>query len=255
MKNNLINILSSNEKSVSQDFREQIKLDSFKKVIPKHKWPKNWSKVQYKSYPRFKKIKLSTQTLNKNISLLNTFYNRRSTRHFTGQSISEKELSQILYYSAGLRKFNTPDIGNRFYPSAGARYPNEVYPIVLKGNGIDQGIYHYYVRKHMLEEMWKYSDLSQRITKCIKQKEFKKSAIFLIVSSVFWRTQVKYGDRGYRHLMLDTGHLCQNIYLISAALGIGCCSIGGFIDTNINNLLDLDGKEESVQIVIALGKI
>ena len=66
---------------------------------------------------------------------------------------------------------------------------------------------------------------------------------------------MKYRDRGYRHTLTELGALTQNIYLLSAVLKLGCASIGGFIDDKLNSLLDLDGEDESVLGVIAVGEI
>ena len=69
----------------------------------------------------------------------------------------------------------------------------------------------------------------------------------------FDRTEMKYRARGYRHIFTEYGHLAQNMYLICAALGLGICSIGGFIDDGLNKILDIDGRIESVIGVIAIG--
>lgn len=45
----------------------------------------------------------------------------------------------------------------------------------------------------------------------------------------------------------------QNFYLVSTALGLGCCAIGGYIDKRINKLLDVDGIEESTVALYAIG--
>ena len=85
------------------------------------------------------------------------------------------------------------------------------------------------------------------------QKWIKKSAMLIIVTAIFERTTTKYGDRGYRHILTEYGHIAQNVYLLSSAFGLGCCSIGGFIDNGLNKLLDIDPVDESVIGVIAVG--
>ena len=64
---------------------------------------------------------------------------------------------------------------------------------------------------------------------------------------------MKYGDRGYRHVLAEAGHLAQNLYLISSALGLSCCAMGGYYDEEINNLLDIDGVGESIVYILAIG--
>jgi hypothetical protein len=66
-------------------------------------------------------------------------------------ALDEPKLSSLLYHVAGIREKNEFMQANRFYPSAGARYPLEVYPLVFNVKGIKSGIYHYYVKNHLLE--------------------------------------------------------------------------------------------------------
>jgi SagB-type dehydrogenase family enzyme len=72
---------------------------------------------------------------------------------------------------------------------------------------------------------------------------------------MFNRTKIKYGERGYRYILLDAGYIGENIYLVSNAMGLGVVSIGGFIDDDINELLDINGVDEAVIYIFAIGKI
>jgi SagB-type dehydrogenase family enzyme len=74
------------------------------------------------------------------------------------------------------------------------------------------------------------------------------------MTDVFWRNQNKYGERGYRYILLEAGHIGQNIYLVSEALGLKCCALGGTRDENLEELVDIDGVTESVVYALAVGK-
>ena len=63
----------------------------------------------------------------------------------------------------------------------------------------------------------------------------------------------KYGHRGMRYILLDAGHICQNLLLAAEALGHSACPVGAFFDEEINNLLGLDRNEESVIYMAAAG--
>ena len=78
--------------------------------------------------------------------------------------------------------------------------------------------------------------------------------MLLVISAIFFRNKVKYNERGYRHVLTEVGSLIQTIYLTCTALGIGCCPTGGYKDDGYNSLLDLDGIEESVIGVVAIGE-
>jgi SagB-type dehydrogenase family enzyme len=64
----------------------------------------------------------------------------------------------------------------------------------------------------------------------------------------------RYGERGYRYLLLDAGHICQNLYLSGLSLGCGTCAIAAFEDDDLNSVLDLDGQDEFVVYGASLGK-
>lgn len=83
---------------------------------------------------------------------------------------------------------------------------------------------------------------------------YKVPAVFFLMTAVFHRNQVKYGERGYRYILIETGHIGQNLYLVSEAAGIKCRALGGTRDENIEKLLDIDGIGESVVYAVAVGK-
>jgi SagB-type dehydrogenase family enzyme len=65
---------------------------------------------------------------------------------------------------------------------------------------------------------------------------------------------IKYGERGYRFIMLEIGFVSENISLICDGLGLGSCMAGGYLDNEINDMLEIDGTFETVQNVIIVGK-
>lgn len=140
----------------------------------------------------------------------------------------------------------------RVYPSAGARYPLEIYLVVNRVKSLEKGLYHYNVKEHSLELLRK-DNFDKFMAEITGQDLVAKAGVVIFISAILDRTRVKYGDRGYRFVLLDAGHLAQNVYLVSEALKLQCCSIGGFIDDELNKLLDLEGTSEKVIYLIALG--
>jgi SagB-type dehydrogenase family enzyme len=82
-----------------------------------------------------------------------------------------------------------------------------------------------------------------------------KAAVILFITGVLDRTRIKYGERGYRYVLIETGHLGQNIALLATELGLGSCALGGFIDSEVNVLLDINLQKEFVLYLIAVGNI
>jgi SagB-type dehydrogenase family enzyme len=62
----------------------------------------------------------------------------------------------------------------------------------------------------------------------------------------------RYGDRGYRYLLLEAGHVAQNVNLAGSALRIGTLDLGGFLDGQLAAALGLD--EQVPLYAVALGR-
>lgn len=215
-------------------------------------------KIQYKIYPSAPNIELTTITLDKQIEaneFVKILLSRKSTRNFKQDGINLKELSQLLPLSFGLRNQNSSSDIFRTYASAGARYPIEVYPVVLRSNDMELGIYHYNVVDNALEFI-KSGDYSQKIYGFYEDQQFVSSAPCIIFfSMVFERTMQKYGERGYRFIYLDAGHMSQNLYLMAEYLGLGVVALGAGMksDDKIDNLIGLTHTIENTFLGFAVG--
>lgn len=241
--------------SLAKKLYEETQIIELSNQIPSEDWPEEWKRMYFKSYPRMLQIKLEKP--NKS-SLRKTFASvllrRQSDRNFRSGRITRDEISKLLYFSAGI-KIMEKDWSNttRIYPSAGARYPSEVYLVVLKSEGLGKGLYHYNVKMHALELLLK-GNLKSDLLKITKQRWMKNAGIVLIITSVLGRSEVKYDSRAFRFCLIEAGHIGQNIYLVSTALNLRCCAIGGFIDKKINSLLDLIDNNEFTSYLLAIGK-
>lgn len=215
--------------------------------------PKEWIEINYKAYPRFKQFPLIEPT--NDTDLTKAIINRSSKRDFTGKPLSSSYLSTLLKYSCGLT-YNGKDWDDarRAYPSAGGRFPLEVYVVLPNTENIPEGIFHYNIKGHRLEEVLKGNQLN-RIAKFVGQDWLNRSSAIFLISAVHRRTSVKYLGRSVRHIFLEAGHLGQNLYLLATELNLGCCAIGGWADDKINKLLDLDQSSEAVVYIVAIGTL
>lgn len=207
------------------------------------------TKVEFKRYPRLNKVVLPDAFVPRGTTLADSLARRRSDRDFSKKTVTLKKLSDLLHFSAGLN----PDRrgGLRFYPSGGSKYPLEVYLISLNTELVD-GLYHYSVVDHLLEELLTFKKFDAGLY--FHQVWIKKSAFVILFTAVFDRVIPFYGERGYKNILLETGHLAQNFYLNSSAMGLGCCAIGGYVDDKINRLLDINGVDESIVYSMVLGE-
>jgi len=82
---------------------------------------------------------------------------------------------------------------------------------------------------------------------------FTCAATFIWAAQTY-RTLYRYSTRAYRYILLDAGHVCQNLYLAAEAIGYGVCAIGAYDDAQVNALLQLDGQTQFVAYLATLGK-
>lgn len=183
---------------------------------------------------------------------------RRSKRDFTGKPLAVDELSVLLALSVGLTgNIDASDtaVPLRASPSAGGMYPLETYVFALNITDILPGLYHYNVRKHGLEGIIQGDFREQLYRHCMQQDFIKSASMLILMSAVFERSTIKYGERGYRFALLDAGHAAQNMYLVATAMNLGVVSIGGFCDDELNDILSIDGIHESSIYLVAFGSI
>ncbi len=106
---------------------------------------------------------------------------------------------------------------------------------------------------------WRWSRPGDRSLECARaalgQEMCAEAALLLIWTAVVGRSARKYAQRAYRYIYLDAGHLAQNVALACVALDLGCCMIGALFDDELNAILGVDGRDETVLYMAAIGPI
>ncbi|MHC4168905.1 MAG: SagB/ThcOx family dehydrogenase, partial [Planctomycetota bacterium] len=141
----------------------------------------------------------------------------------------------------------------RTAPSAGALYPIETYLVVNNVKGIEPGIYHYSIRAHQLEQLRRGSFGRQTAAAALGQGMCATACAVFIWSAIFERCKWKYGQRAYRYIYLDAGHIAENLALAATSLNRGTCEIGALYDDQANAIIGVDGIDESVICMAAVG--
>lgn len=183
---------------------------------------------------------------------------RRSNRNFLTGQLDLTEVSAIMQWSYGV----TAEVGipggarQRFRaaPSAGALYPAEIYIGARAVRGLETGIYHYEVPDASLALLDRGDPTDRLYEICCGQDHARQAGIVVMITAVLERTKRKYGERGYRYVLLDIGHLAQNLYLACTALGVAVTTTAAFFDDEAADLLGIDGCDEAVMYVAFVGK-
>jgi SagB-type dehydrogenase family enzyme len=179
---------------------------------------------------------------------------RRSARSFAAAPLPLRELAAVLRAGYGV----TGDWASegavqplRAAPSGGALYPLELTVAVRRVDGLPAGLYHFDPLDDVLECV---RDGPVAIAATTPFADIAAgAAVVVIVSAVFWRSRFKYGLRGYRFTLLEVGHVAQNVLLAAAALGLAAVPLGGFYDRRVDELLEVNGVDESALYLLCLG--
>lgn len=182
-------------------------------------------------------IKLPEPKTQGRMSVEEAIFKRKSIRRYKDKPLTLEELSQVLWAAHGINAW-----GKRTSPSAGARYPFEVYAVVGDVDGLEPGLYHYDGKRHVLELIRK-GDLRKELAQaCLGQKCVATAPVNIVVVAHYERTTSRYGERGIRYVHIDAGHMGQNIYLQATSLGLGTVAVGAFHDDEVKEVLGVEGK-------------
>jgi len=183
---------------------------------------------------------------------------RRSVREFKDESLSIATLSQLVWAAHGMtHKMDAPpgwswgvwQGGKRTAPSAGALYPLELYIVASKVDGLKPAVYRYRPQTHELLHVGAGDKRSELATATLGQKWIEDAPCVIVVSAVYKRTEVKYGDRAPRYVHIEVGHAVENICLQAVALDLGTTMVGAFKDDEVKKVLGMSDEEQPMAIV------
>jgi SagB-type dehydrogenase family enzyme len=191
-------------------------------------------------------------------SLGDALVRRRTCREFRRATLPRPALDAVTVLSFG--RLGLLDGGpygtllRRSAPSGGARHAVECYVMVLDVAGLGRGLYHYSVRDNALVRMRSDASRDQVTRFTWGQAPFADASAVFLMTAVFARSQWKYLDaRAYRVLLLDLGHICQNVLLVATSLGLGAFCTAALDDKAIDGYLGLDGVSEGVLYMAGIG--
>lgn len=183
----------------------------------------------------------------------------------SAQAIPDLEtLAQILFFSAGVTRSKKHEQGETFFRAAactGALYEIELYivcadlPARESANvpALPAGLYHFGAAEFGLR-LLRPGDFRQVLVDATGgDASIKHAPITVICTGTYWRNAWKYRSRTYRHFGWDNGTILANLLAISAASNLSAKVITGFIDSQVNALLDVDPLREVAFSLVAMG--
>ena len=180
-------------------------------------------------------------------NLYNILEKRESKRDYAKNEISFEKLSNLLYYSYGIKKYREYAYNKKHYPvpfspAAGGLNPFNLYLYVKKVAELEDGLYYYSPSENCLVELYVGSTEIDLFSNYSTEFPIYANINIFVVTDIN-RFLWKYGERGYRFSNIDCGILSQNISLLSTYLGLGSCMIAAFVDDAVSKNLNLDQTE------------
>ena len=150
--------------------------------------------------------------------------NRQSRRQFGATPLTREELSFLLWATQGVREQSGVAHARRAVPSAGARHALETYLCVLNVEGLNSGFYRYLPLEHQLVVEYRDESAAEKIGWAAFQQNWMSSAAAVFIwSAIPYRMEWRYGLAAHKVILLDAGHVCQNLYLACEAISAGTC--------------------------------
>ena len=165
------------------------------------------------------------------ISLTQALELRQSIRQYDESPITAQSLGELLYRCARVKEMRNTKFGQfsrRPYPSGGAVYELEIYPVINQCEGLDSGLYQYHPSTHQLYGI---SDYTHAVETLIAEAwnssgQQDKPQILLIITARFGRLFWKYQGLGYALLLKNVGVLYQTLYLVATSMNLAPCALG-----------------------------
>jgi SagB-type dehydrogenase family enzyme len=168
-----------------------------------------------------------------------------------------QDLARILYFSAGITKQREQPAGAVYFRAAactGALYEIELYVVTGGLPSLDAGVYHFNPADVALRLLRKGDFRGNLAQATAMEPAVAPAPATIICTGTYWRNAWKYQARTYRHFGWDSGTLLANMLAVSAASGLPAEVVLGFMDAEVNQLLDLDERREVSLCLVPIGR-
>ncbi len=167
-------------------------------------------------------------------------------------------IGRLLFYSNGVTGVLRVQSGDnqllRAAPSAGALYPTEIYVALRDMDDVEAGLYNYQARSQELVRLWEGDQMQAIQEACGGHPIFESALACLLLTGVHWRSAWRYQERGYRRVLLDTGHVAANAIAYAPHEGCAAYPIQGFCDGALNGMFFFDDAKEAALLAVPILK-
>ena len=182
---------------------------------------------------------------------------RKSHRVYTGRPLTLLELSYLLWCTQGVKDVRGKSYATiRTVPCGGARHEFECYMAVRRVEGLTKGLYHYLPMTHQIEFLGPSADMEGLISASLMEQNWAlKASVVFYYSCVFYRAEWRYGPWAHPVILIDSGHITENLYLAATSISLGGCAIAAVDPERANREFGLDAVEETVFYAMPVGTV
>ena len=186
---------------------------------------------------------------------------RRSQRKYADETMTQEKLAFILWSAQGIQQSHG-SFSFRPAPSGGARHAFETYIAVRDVEGLEPGLYRYVPQENIGEKIVTLEKHGKIENYAATMKEMMDGAgwtattqAVIIYTCVPYRCEWVYNSLAHRLMLMDIGHIGQNVMLSAEAVGLGSCCIAAYNQEKCDEVLNLDGLDEYTVYAIPVGKV
>jgi len=205
----------------------------------------------FKIYPKLERLPLPRDVSQTGVAALSALSDALSSS--PADSVPDlQDLARILYFSAGITKQRGSPGGEIYFRAAactGALYEIELYIVT----GDLAGVYHFNPADVSLRLLRKGDCRGNLALATALEPAVVGAPVTIICTGIYWRNAWKYQARTYRHFGWDNGTLLANMLAVSAASGLPAKIVLGFVDADVNRVLDLDTRHEVSLCLVPIG--
>lgn len=197
-----------------------------------------------RSYPGYPRISLPRLRPRFWPPLDRVLAQRRCVYPLSSRLPSRPALSRLLLFAHGI----TGADGRGPVPSAGGLQALELYLASWASGWLPAGLYHFDRPAHALSRLAEGCERADLASIAPSLERLEGGALAWIIVGDGERASAKYGDRALRFLLLEAGHLMQNLCLVSASLGLATVPLGGFFEADFARRFHLLPTDEVLYV-------
>jgi SagB-type dehydrogenase family enzyme len=216
----------------------------------------DWSNqpLPFKIYPTLEPLRLPGEVRQTGVAALSAI--SASVPAHTSASPNLEAVAQLLFLSAGITRKRSYSGGEIYFRAAactGALYEVELYLVCGNLANLEAGLYHFAPAEFGLRRL-RTGDFRRVLLEATGgEPAVAHAPLTIVCTCTYWRNAWKYQARTYRHFGWDNGTLLANLLAVASAMGLPARVVCGFVDANVNRLLDVDRQREVGFSLVALG--